>query len=305
MTIGLEAACLRTLAWFMAMGYPPLLEELVADFSVGGGQAIPSRTEVERMFEQLEGDAQLIARHRRFVLPGYEGLFAEQTKRERSFPRKWRKIQRLVRWIRLLPSVRFVAVCNTTALGSARDEADIDLFLIVHEGTLWLTRGLLSLFAAVTFRRPNQRRGERDALCFSFFIDDADLSLQKFSLEPDPYLSFWTRRLLPVLDDGIGQELWEAQAWAVAHQPFALRWLSWKTISSREKPVWRWLAWLDGKALALQRRLGSKALWGAADKEGTEVVLNAHTFKAHLDDRRATFRDTYEALCERLEISAY
>lgn len=298
----LEAAVLRTVAWCITIQYPPLIEEVVQDLDLGEqwSESVPTKKETRETVERLVASGQFVMRRQRLVLAGSEMLFEEHARRERIFPRKWRRIQKLARMIRCLPSVRFLAVCNTTALGSARDEADIDLFFVVKEGTLWLTRGVLSVLAAFTFRRPGQARGERDAWCFSFFIDDSRVELERFSLRDDPYLRFWTRRLLPVVDDRVGASLWEAQAWAWRRHPFIKRWLSWRTIPARTWNVPSWLRRLDALAMRLQHRFGSRSLWDAAAREGTEVVLDTHTFKTHMEDRRDAFRVAYEQLCQRI-----
>lgn len=307
MTSGLEAAVLRTLAWFMVVGYTPLRQELILDLDIGPGWegGLPTKERTGQAILDLIAQGKIIHLHNRLVLPGSEALFEEQARRERVFPRKWRRIQKLVGWLRFIPSIRFLAVCNTTALGSARDMADIDLFLVVREGTVWITRGFLSLCAAFVFRRPGQRRGEQDAWCFSFFIDDSNLDLQHFALpDGDPYLRFWTRHLLPILDDGIGKDLWNAQRYSWSHHPLADPWLSWRKIAPRSKPVPSWLKRMDVVAMNVQKTLGSKMLWQAAANTDSDVVLDTHTFKTHMQDRRKEFRMEYEALCKKLDINA-
>lgn len=307
MTSGLEAAVLRTVAWFMVVGYTPLRQEVVLDLDVGSEWEgrLPTKEQTGQAISDLIAQGSIVHLHSRLVLPGSESLFEEQARRERVFPRKWRRIQKLVGWLRFVPSIRFLAVCNTTALGSARDMADIDLFLVVREGTVWITRGFLSLCAAFAFRRPGQRRGEQDAWCFSFFIDDSNLDLERFALPgEDPYLRFWIRHLLPILDDGIGRRLWDAQRFAFSRNPLAESWLSWRKTASRSKSVPSWLKRLDVVAMNIQKKLGSKRLWQAAANADSDVVLDTHTFKTHMQDRRKEFRMEYEALCKKLDINA-
>lgn len=299
-----EAAVLRTVAWFMIIGYPPLEEEVLQDLDIGSTKTTVSRVEAILAIESLANSRYLQKRVGRLVLPDFLPLVAERERRERFFPRKWARIQRLGRWLRWIPSIRFLAVCNTTALGAARDEADIDLFLIVRRDSLWLTRGFLLFFTTLLFRRPGQRHGERDAWCFSFLMDETDLGLERFVQAPaDPYLRFWTRHLLPILDDGIGRSFWEAQAWAVARQPFARRWLAWKSLPDRSRPFPRLFAVLERWAFIFQRWYGPHALWGKVAGQTTDVVLTERVCKTHTDDRRTAFRLSYEALCQRLDIT--
>ena len=221
---------LQVVAWYMTIGYPPLREEIWQDVRAEKGAI---RHEYEVVLDDLIERHRVVAKHGRVVLSGFEELLVERDRRARIFPRKWAHVQRAGWWLRWIPSVRFVAVGNTVALGSSRDEGDIDLFIVTRRGTLWLTRGLLTLVAALLRRRPGQAKGERDAWCFSFFIDDANLSLEPFAIQPrDPYLLFWIRHLVPILDDGVGTELWDTQSWAWKGRPWTFRWLPWRVISS-------------------------------------------------------------------------
>lgn len=297
-----EDSLLRTIAWYMAIGYPPLREEIWQDVEE---KKEVSRHEYETTLDYLIANKRVILEHGRVILPGFEALLPERARRARVFPRKWARVQQVAWWLRWIPSVRFVAIGNTVALGSSRDEGDIDLFVVTRSGTLWLTRGLLTLVATLLRRRPGQRNGERDAWCFSFFIDESSLDLERFAIQPrDPYLAFWIRHLVPVLDDGIGTELWNHQSWAWNHRPWARRWLSWRTTGSRANPVPAWLSSIDRMAFHAQKRFGSRALWQAAERQNTHVVLTPNICKTHLDDRREVLRSQYEKLCTSLGITS-
>ncbi len=304
MSTVLEAAVLRTVAWFVTMGYPPLEEEVFVDLDMGPKSAPVSRDEFDVAMERLVAVGRLRRISGRLVLPSAVSLIAERERRERFFPRKWARIQRLGRWLRWVPTVRFLAVCNTTALGAARDEADIDLFLVVRRGSLWLTRAVLLLWATVLARRPGQWRGERDAWCFSFLIDDSDLCLEAFAERPDdPYFRFWVRHLLPILDDGCGRALWEAQAWTRVRHPFARKWIAWRPLPDRAGTRSPALAFLEHWAFLIQRRFAPMLLRQKAAEPTTDVVLSPHACKTHADDRRTAFRLSYEALCRDLGVA--
>ncbi len=280
------APLLKAMAWFSALGYAPTRPEYW--LWVRG-------TRDDRQLDELIQAGRLREAQGRLFLPGDERLLDERDARERAFPRKWRKMRRMARMLAWVPSVRFFAIGNTTALGLPRDEADIDVFCVVKEGTLWTTRLLLVGLAWLFGRRPGARFGERDAWCFSFFLDDTNLSLERFALpEGDPYLAHWVIRLLPLFDDGIGQELWRANAWAWRDRAMVAPWISWKRGASRSQRVPRAMRWLDRRLGAWQRRWGSKELAKRAAAGGTDVVMDDHVCKLHLDDRRAWYRTQYE-----------
>lgn len=233
----------------------------------------------------------------RIVFVGDEALIPLHEARERVFPRKWAAAQRLAKVLRWVPSVRFCALANTTALMHARDEADLDFFIIVRKNTLWLTRMLLVAIGRLFGKRPRERFAERDAWCFSFLMDESDLSLERFALPGgDPYLEAWVLRLVPLLDDGIGRALWEANAWAWRERLVQAPWIAWKRIPSRKSAVPRFIGFFERIAYRLQRWFGAKNLWKAAEQNTTNVVMNEQVCKTHLDDRRAWYRERYEEI---------
>lgn len=290
-------AILRSLAWHAVIGYPPTFVEL---------QRYAEAMIHSEDLRKLVHEGVCLERRGRFVLPGEEPSFDELEQRERVFPRKWQKIQRLARLLRLMPTIRWFAVCNTTAVGSARDTADIDLFFVTHAHTAWITRTLLAGIARLIGRRPGERDGERDAWCFSFFITDQALSLEGVAKSPhDPYLAWWTMCLLPLFDDGVGKDLWEAQRWVWGTRSQARPWVAWYDRPQRR--LWGLAGWkmLDRWCFWVQRHFGSRALWEAAQRGGSDVVLNDQVIKLHLDDRREMFREQYEIRCQMLGIAPY
>lgn len=290
-------AILRSLAWQATLGYPPTLSELRQH-----AEAVIGDDEVD----ELIASGEVVSDRGRLVLAGEEASIDELERRERFFPRKWQKILRLARLLRWVPTIRWMAVCNTTAVGYARDAADIDLMIITRSGTLWMTRLILAGMARLIGRRPGERESERDAWCFSFFVSDQALSLKRYALAPhDPYLEWWTLRLLPLIDDGIGEAFWREQAWVWQRRPKAAPWVSWGAIQDRGSRVGPLVRRVDAWCFKFLRRFGSKELLAKATEEGTDVVMEPEVAKLHLDDRRAWFREQYEHRCARLGIAPY
>lgn len=281
-------AILDAMAWFMALRFAPTRSEFW--LWVRGFRD-------ERAFDDLLQQGVIDEQAGRYILPGYEALLADRDVRERAFARKWQRIQRMGSVLRWMPSVRFFAIGNTTALGMARDEADIDVFLIVREGTLWMTRLLLVGWAWVFGRRPHTHEDERDAWCFSFLMDESDLHMERFALPGgDPYFAHWMIRLLPIVDDGIGQELWLRNRWVWEGRASVCPWIAWQQKVSGRWRVPSWIKRFDAWLGDWQRRQGSQALREAAATGKTMVVMNDHVCKTHLEDQRARYRHEYDAL---------
>ncbi|MCK9361614.1 hypothetical protein M0Q28_05350 [Patescibacteria group bacterium] len=273
---------LRALAFADAIGYAPTEAEL-ATWSEPG--------EITPPLNVYRG---------RVIFQGREELVEEHERRELFFPRKIRRARRVARFLARLPGVRFVAVTQTTALAHARDEGDLDMFVITRRGSLALARALATVWYALTGARPGARKSERDAVCLSFFIDDSALDLSKLMLPgDDPYFRYWFLSLLPLYDDGVSSELWAANNRILSHHPHARRWMMNPGLRVR-RPAGRLprFAFLDALVRRLQDRAMSKGLRELANKD-TRVVITPHVLKFHADDGRERFREAYYQTCKR------
>ncbi len=293
-----RASRLRALAFYDAIGYPPTAVEL-ALASEPGSIDPPMRMNRGRVtFERREA------------------LVAEHERREALFPRKIRKARKVARFLARLSGVRFVALCNTTALAHANDEGDLDFFVVTKRGAIMQTRGWATLRYKLSSERPGERA--RDPVCLSFFIDDTALDLTSLQLtddrnqlddrlpstaHDDPYFRFWFLSLLPLYDDGVSSELWAANAEILRHHPHARPWAMNPALTV-DAPVLRWPtpAALDPLAGYFHQFLVSPTLKRMANQD-TRVVITPHVLKFHAEDGRARFRDRYHETCSRYGVA--
>ena len=276
------AARHQAIAFYDAIGYPPTDAELSLS-SVRGPIVSPARI--------VRG---------RVAFEGREELIAEQEHREAFFPRKIRKARRVARLLSRLPGVRFVALCNTTALANARDEGDLDFFVITKRGSRALARALATTWYALTGSRPGIRESDRDAVCLSFWVDDSALDLAPLMLDgDDPYFRFWFLSLLPLYDDGVSVDLWETNVAIRSRHPHARVWIPSPDLRVK-KPLLRFprLAFLDPIVRRLQERTFSPILKKIRNT-GTRVVITPHVLKFHAEDGRTAFRDRYREICKQ------
>jgi len=285
----------------MTWGYPPTVSELLSEIDTKGESC--KLEQVHRELKTLEQEGLLRLLRGRCVFAGNEAFVEEQEHREGLFPRKIRKAQRVAKRLAHLDGVRFVALCNTTALAHARDEADLDFFVITRRGSLYQSRGWSTLLYKIIGKRPGARESDRDSVCLSFFIDDAALDLSSLMLSgDDPYFRYWYLSLLPLYDDGISSELWQANKAICRQHPLARPWRVNKGITV-SRPALRLPtpSVFDGFAASLHPYLMSPRLKEAMNRD-TCVVVNDHTLKFHVDDARADIRARYESLCKAYEV---
>ncbi|MFA6161483.1 MAG: hypothetical protein WC766_04925 [Patescibacteria group bacterium] len=277
----ISAAIIRTLAFQAAWDYAPTGVELAMLLDVGSNIAAdsvetqnlasnskPNSLAASDVFDELNlliNTGEIIEDQGRLTLASHVDLIKRGRENEFYFPRKLRHACRVAKYLRRLPWVRAVCLCNTTALGQARDESDLDFFVIVKSGSIWRTR----FFAALPFKligaRPLSSRAEspahsdvaegslveqsrklrdfstalhirsasvemtrgKDPVCLSFFVADNSLDLSTLMLpNDDPYFRYWFLSMLPLYDDGVLHDLWKANAKIRARHPLAKEWIA-------------------------------------------------------------------------------
>ena len=296
----MRAGLLRALCFHQAWGYPPTPTELVASWDRGLNvfSYLPTILEAQWALSTLIEEKRMLLARGLVIFPSHEALVLEHERREALFPRKLRRARAVAGWLRRLGGVRFVALCNTTALAHAHDEGDLDLCVVTRAGSLWQTRGLAALPFKVFGMRPGASTNEHDAVCLSFLFDDNALDLTALQLTPDdPYFRHWFLSLLPLIDDGIGRELWKHNSLITARHPLTAPWLSHPDIVARV-PTLRvpWVSRLEALARRVQERVLPRAVQAEAHRS-TNVVINDHILKLHVTDNRAMYREAYEKYC--------
>ncbi len=299
---------LRTLCFHDGWGYAPTRIELFHGWDAAPGTFPPYQGGTQRglpsAFADLLRQNRIIEQRGRIVFPGREALIAEHEAREALFPRKIRRARSVAAWLARIDGVRFVALCNTTALSHARDGGDLDFFVMARSGTVWQSRAWATLPFKLTGSRPKIGEVHRDAVCLSFFIDDAALDLASCQLSGDDvYFRHWFLSLLPLYDDGVSADLWEANAAIRNRHPFARRWIV-NADLEQKKPHVRipTPAFLERTARSLQMSAFPDAITSIMNRDA-RVVLNAHTLKLHVDDGRERYREQYLARCQHYAVT--
>lgn len=284
-------AMLRTVAFFDALDYAPTLVEAAA-WAEGSSDRLADPSLLET------GEGRLALRER--LTP----LLALTHERTPLFPRKLRRTQRIAKWLARNPNVRFIALANTTALAHARHESDLDFFVIVRHGSIWSTR----LIAGTPYRLSGKLAGgpnePPDAVCLSYFISDQNLDLRTHLLRDgaDPYFRYWFLALLPLYDDGISEELWNANQAITRTHPHAEPWIPSPDIQV-QKPYIRLHGsrLVEAPARAFQKRWFPEHIRTRMNRDSS-VIISDHALKFHVSDRRAQFRAQYQERLKKLNL---
>lgn len=110
----------------------------------------------------------------------------------------WMKTRQYMSYISKVPFVKMIAICNNLAYNNANYKSDIDLFIIIKDKHIWLSRFLISIilqFFGVR-RYANKISGR---FCLSFFISDKRLNLEDLQIiDEDIYFAYWIKNMRPI-----------------------------------------------------------------------------------------------------------
>jgi len=292
-------AILKTVAFFDTMDYSPTWVEVVAwhegtgchDLSPSSLEEIKDALIVSGLLE--EGDGRIALKNR------LDPLLKLVRERTALFPRKIRAARKIASWLARHEAVRFVALANTTSLAHARDGGDLDFFVVVRAGSIWSTR----LTAGAPYRLTGQLSGpqeKQDAVCLSYFIADDALDITSHMLSvDDPYFRYWFLALLPLYDDGVSAQLWQANQAITSRHPCAEPWMVSPDLAV-SRPMIRIPSprWFERVARQFQMRWFPASIRDRMNRD-TSVIVNDHILKFHVDDGREQYRARYQ---ERLRL---
>jgi hypothetical protein len=293
----IRQAILRMVAFFDTMDYAPSWTEVMAwgEFGTSGGQAVGSSSMSDAK-RSLVIDGLIEEGEDRLALPGrLRPLLVLIHERTALFPRKLRNARKVARWLARNPAVRFVALANTAALAHSRDEGDLDFFVIVRHGAIWSTRLVAGTPYRLLGRLAGRPKEHQDAVCLSYFISDQGLDLSSHLLPgDDPYFRYWFLALLPLFDDGVSRECWQANHTILNRHPNAERWMTSPEVATRH-PVLTipGMALLEPAARWFQMRWFPRSIRELMNVDSS-VMVNDRVLKFHVDDGREAYRSAYQ-----------
>lgn len=76
--------------------------------------------------------------------------------------------------------VRFIGISGSVAAGFTKEQDDIDLFIVVRDGSAWIYRGILTLRNIFNHIARTSRDGNtvKDLLCINFIVEERGLELE-------------------------------------------------------------------------------------------------------------------------------
>ncbi|HTM69033.1 MAG TPA: hypothetical protein VL426_07110 [Candidatus Binatia bacterium] len=304
-TPALRRSLAATLAYFDLFDHPLTLAELLRHryrFPGETGEAPTAADALDALDDPAFG-----GRDGFWHLAGRDELVAERERRHRLSEKKFARARRVARFLRLLPSVRLAAVCNSLAISGADEESDIDMFVVARPGTVWATRFVVASALAALGLRPDEHT-HADKVCMSFYVAEPEQDLSRFALAPDDtYLRYWTATLVPLYDaGGAFARFSAANAWVRERLPGASAPSARKLRAGAPRwtsPLLPLLRLAEAPLRRLQTRMFPPDIAAMANKD-SRVVVTDGVLKFHVNDRRAEYQALFEAKLRELGLDA-
>ena len=292
----------KTLAYFSLFDFPLTKEELFANLWQ------PPRMAYEEFVSG--GLAGIGEKYGYFFLPGHEET-AENRRRHLLISEMKMKIaRRAVKKIRAVPFLRAVFVCNSVGQGLARQESDIDFFIIAAPGRVWLVRFFTNLILKFC-RLRTYGKNRRDKICLSFYVDENHLDLKPLcALNNDIHFIYWMHQMIPIFDpDNFYHKFIGANRWTEEYLPNIKRKSSGGYLLSVTesvfghawKRVWESM-WggayghiLEHQAKAIQMQRLKAGVKDAATRGDNSVVISDSVIKLHENDARVKYFERWKS----------
>lgn len=311
----IKQSILKTLAYFDIFNYP-LTKEEIFRYLYKDNVINIEYPEFINQLQQLQQLHHLQHHNGLYFLPGREEIVNNRQDKVKIMDKKLKIARRGIKKIASVPFVRAVFVCNTLSGPGLEDDSDIDVFIIVKNRRLWLTRLLVTLKLSF-FRLRRTKHKIKNRICLSFYLSDYNLNLEKIAIKDDVYLVYWLAQLVPFYDPDnfyeilIGANKWVEKYLANGIQSYDMS-LKYKVESRKcERFTKNFLEkmWgggygdlIEGQARGIQQAK-MKMNFGSVQNAGdTRVVINDKMLKFHEKDRRVEYREEWIKKCKEFGI---
>jgi len=315
----LEQTILRTIVYFDLFSYP--LTELEIwkwqlhdrNYESGIMNQGYRLAEIVETIEKSEALKNVLDFNNGFYfLKGREGLVDERKKRYVISDHKFRRARFWIGFLQYAPFVRAIAICNNLSYQNAMNSSDIDLLVITEPRHIWTARFFLTGFLKLFRLRPGDRKNY-DGLCPSFFVSNRALDMESLALKGgDPHFAFLTNDIVPMSGKKeYFEKLFADNHWVEEEMPARLkslfhprRYLKSHAITNGLKRIAEtfFLVFLLAEKILekFQGRILPDELSRLAEISNSGVFISSDVLKFHKNDRRAYFREKFEAKLKEL-----
>lgn len=164
-----KQAILKTLAYADVFDFPLTVAE-VRRFLIS-----PQRFSLTKINQVM---SQFPCQEGFYFLPGRQKVVLARKGKWVWNRQKMRLARRFAGRLKMIPTIKMVAVTGAVAMENAGKNDDIDILIVSQVGTLWITRLFVVLLAELVARRRRPHDQQvKDKICLNMFLDETYLAL--------------------------------------------------------------------------------------------------------------------------------
>jgi len=303
--MNLKDSILKTIAYFDLFDFPLTAEE-IKEYLYDYSKPLHIK-EIKGTLDEMIEDDEIEEIKEHFVLKGRREIIETRKARKFIAEKLWTRTKLYGRYIRAVPFVRMIAVCNNLAYDNPSEESDIDLFIVIKPRRMWIARLIISLilqFYGVR-RHGNKVVGR---FCLSFFVTTNKLNMQPLQIKPkDPYLAYWTKLLSPIYGEEIYEEfkkeneLWIGEKYGLRFADDSKKHMYVDKVGGIKKFFEFLLGGLFGNLIeGFLKKSFKKRTLHKMKKLGPEasIIVSDNILKFHNHDKREEYLRNWEKLVE-------
>lgn len=194
---GLQEAIFRTLAYADIFDYPlrksEVWEYLISGVRIEKEDVLKELVEIKADEKRMEADKGF------YFLKGRKKVVVLRQKREKWSREKLKIVRKVAGWLKLIPTIKMLAVTGALAMRNSNQKDDVDLLLITSKNRLWLTRFLAVFIVELVAdrRRPGDKK-VKNKICLNMFLDEKHLAVPL--KEQDLFSAHEVCQLKPIWD---------------------------------------------------------------------------------------------------------
>jgi hypothetical protein len=242
-----------------------------------------------------------------YFLIGRAELIKMREARHAFASTKFKRAKRMAYLFKFIPWIKMIAVSNLIGSYNLRESSDIDLFIVVQENRIWLTRFFTVLVTKLLGLRPKPNKTQ-DTICLSFFVSEQALSLKNFLLFDDIYFTYWLAGLELIYEmDSTFVKVYQANSWLLEFLP---NWVvGSKQFEFKAGQAWPksyrlivdfLFGWMENIFKKLQFKMLAPELKQLMNLDN-RVVINDQVLKLHSNDRREEFSQRFKSRIKNYE----
>lgn len=170
----MDECIINTLSYFDVFDYPLTFPEIKKYL------CCPQDISDAELYDIIQAISVIQEQNGFYYFLGRSQLVEKRTERnERSF-QKFTKAKIIGKILSAIPTIQYIGVSGSLSMNNAAESDDIDLFLVTHKNTLWITRLLVNtLLFIMRQKRGRLQKNVKDKICPNMFMQRDSLAFQK------------------------------------------------------------------------------------------------------------------------------